>query len=184
MTGTNSLVVVILAAAMASLGCGDSGSGGNSNLGGSGGSGGSGTGAAGSGAAGPGSTGPGSGGAMECGPASIDMNDPCEVCAGTKCTDAALTCCEQTNAAAEMGKLGCLDIIACVQETGCDSANPNAADGCLQPSPTGCNETIMNAGLAVALGEASALGDCVQTECAAECGIGGAGGAGGAGGGP
>ncbi len=177
MTGTNRLFVVMLAAGMASLGCGDSGSGGSGTGAGGSGSGASGSGASGSGAAGPGSTGPGTGagGVMECGPGGIDMNDPCEVCAATNCTEAALACCEQTNAAAAMGKMGCLDIIACVQETGCNSEAPMDPDGCLQPSPVGCNETIMDAGIAVALGEASALGDCVTMQCATECGIGGAG---------
>lgn len=166
MTGTNKWFFVMLAAGMATVACGDSGSGGSSA--GGGGSGATGSGAAGSGAAGPGSTGPGTGGGMECGPGSIDMNDACEVCAGNNCTAEALACCE---------KPGCLDVIACVQMTMCDTENPVGPNGCY--TPENCQAEIDVAGLDVAMGEATALGECAAANCATECGLGGAGGAGG-----
>ena len=169
----NSMVALVVVGLVGAFGCGDSGSsgGGNggSNSGGDGGGGSSPTSSSGS----AGST--GSAGGDVCGPAGIDMNDACEVCAGTKCTESALACCE---------KPGCLDIVRCVQDTECDPDMQAGPPGCYNlgdpANPGLCQDEMDTAGVVVALGEASTFGDCVIANCSAECGImAGTGGAGG-----
>jgi len=93
-----------------------------------------------------------SSGGMECGPTSINQDDPCEVCIGTKCTAAALACCEQE---------GCLDVVFC--------AAANECNGIDCYSPDKCQEEIDAAGLEVATTYAQPLGDCALSECAMEC---------------
>jgi hypothetical protein len=100
-----------------------------------------------------GSTGSGDNGG-QCTAGSVDLNDPCQVCVVTKCTAEAKACCEQN---------GCLDIIACARETGCDGA------GCYAPDT--CQKQIDAAGgITVALEFAQPLGDCAIANCQADCG--------------
>lgn len=164
MTGLNKTVALTLSLLVggATLGCGDSGSGGGGS--GATGSGGDGTGATGAGTTDGGSS---SGGAPGCGPANVNMDDPCEVCSATNCTDLAIACCEAE---------GCLDIIACVRDTMCDpsTAPMDPATGCynLSGNPPGlCQAEIDSAGIDVALNVATPLGECAQMNCATECGF-------------
>jgi hypothetical protein len=98
-----------------------------------------------------GSTGSGTQG-LECGPSSINQDDPCELCIGTKCTAEALACCEQD---------GCLDVVFCAAENGCNGIDCYAPDK--------CQAEIDAAGLEVATTYAQAMGDCALAECAMEC---------------
>ena len=88
----------------------------------------------------------------ECGPASINQDDACEVCIGTKCTAEALACCE---------KEGCLDVVFCAAANECNGIDCYAPDK--------CQAEIDAAGLEVATTYAQPLGDCALTECATEC---------------
>ncbi|MBM4375286.1 MAG: hypothetical protein FJ095_09390 [Deltaproteobacteria bacterium] len=98
-----------------------------------------------------------SGGGAQCTAASVDMNDPCEVCVVTSCTAEALACCQNE---------GCLDIVACAQEKGC------AGVDCYQEDT--CKQVIDDAGgVQIAVGFAAPLGECAVENCAAECGTGG-----------
>ena len=92
------------------------------------------------------------GGGLECGPASINQDDACEVCIGTKCTAEALACCEQD---------GCLDVVFCAAANDCDGIDCYAPDK--------CQAEIDAAGLDVATTYAQPLGDCALSECATEC---------------
>ncbi len=98
-----------------------------------------------------------SGGGDQCTAASVNMDDPCEVCVVTSCTAEALACCQND---------GCLDIVACAQEKGCSGAD------CYQPDT--CQKVIDDAGgIQIAIGYAAPLGECAFENCAAECGQGG-----------
>lgn len=88
----------------------------------------------------------------ECGPASINQDDPCEVCIGTKCTAEALACCEQE---------GCLDVVFCAAANECNGIDCYAPDM--------CQAEIDAAGLEVATTYAQPLGDCALVECEMEC---------------
>lgn len=88
----------------------------------------------------------------ECGPASINQDDACEVCIGTKCTAEALACCEQE---------GCLDVVYCAAANECNGIDCYAPDK--------CQAEIDAAGLEVATTYAQPMGDCALTECATEC---------------
>ena len=96
------------------------------------------------------------GGSDSCTAASVNMDDPCEVCVVTSCTAEALACCKTS---------GCLDIVACAQETGCSGVD------CYQPDT--CQSVIdASGGVEVAIGYAAPLGECAVANCAAECGQG------------
>ncbi len=109
-----------------------------------------------------GSTGGSTGGGQQCGPGSVDMDDPCEVCVLENCAPEALACCQQE---------GCLDIIACAQETGCSGID------CYTPET--CQSAIDAAGgPTIATQYAQPLGECALTSCTEKCGGAGAGGGG------
>lgn len=93
-------------------------------------------------------------GTQECGASNIDPDDPCEVCVATSCTTEALNCCNQE---------GCLDIISCAQETGCDGIDCYSPDTC---------QAVIDAagGPSIAVEYAQPLGDCALSKCEAECG--------------
>lgn len=95
-----------------------------------------------------------SGGSGKCTAASVNMDDPCEVCVVTSCTAESVACCEQE---------GCLDIIACAQATGCSGVD------CYTPET--CQKVIDEAGgVAIAVNFAAPLGECALANCATECG--------------
>jgi len=99
-------------------------------------------------------SGTGGGEIEECGPSSIDPDDPCELCVATSCTTEALACCEQP---------GCLDIISCAQDTGCSGLDCYA--------PETCKDVIDSAGGPITATQfAQPLGDCAIANCSAECG--------------
>lgn len=114
------------------------------------------------GTTGGGMTGGTTGGGPQCGPGSVDMNDPCEVCVLENCAPEALACCQQE---------GCLGIIACAQETGCSGID------CYTPET--CQAAIDAAGgPTIATEFAQPLGECALTSCTDKCGGAGAGGGG------
>jgi hypothetical protein len=136
---------------------------------------GGGTGATGSGAGASTNASTGAGGAPACDMSMVDPNDQCEVCSAMKCKAEATACCEKPH---------CLELIDCVRKTGCDTVDATGPMGCAQQDDMGgCFDEIMAATLDVANGEARALGNCAQMNCAMECGLMGAGGAGTGGGG-
>ncbi|MBM4359226.1 MAG: hypothetical protein FJ096_14070 [Deltaproteobacteria bacterium] len=160
---TNWMRGILVVAASGAVACGgttadESGSGGASADMGQTSSASSGSGSSGSGeSATGGGTGATSGGGAQCTAASVNMDDPCEVCVVTSCTAEALACCQNE---------GCLDIVACAQETGCSGAD------CYQPET--CQKVIDDAGgIQIAVGYAAPLGECAFENCATECGQGG-----------
>jgi hypothetical protein len=88
-----------------------------------------------------------------CGADDVNQEDACEVCIATQCTAEALACCQAP---------GCLDVVRCAAEKGCDGIN------CY--TPENCQAEIDLAGLDVAQGEATELGACALETCAVECG--------------
>ncbi len=106
----------------------------------------------------------GSGTSQACGPASVNQDDPCEVCIATSCTQQALACCQQP---------GCLEVVRCAAETGCGGIDCYAPDK--------CQAEIDAAGIDVAQTYAVPLGECALESCAEACGQTGSGGAGGSG---
>lgn len=108
-----------------------------------------------SGSTGSGDTGAstGSGEQNACGIDSIDMADPCETCIASQCTAEALACCQAP---------GCLDVVRCAAEKGCDGVSCYA--------PEMCQAEIDAAGIDVASNQATALGACALSACAMECG--------------
>ncbi|MBW2456386.1 MAG: hypothetical protein JRI68_17835 [Deltaproteobacteria bacterium] len=96
-----------------------------------------------------------SGMSEECGPSSVDTDDPCETCAAIQCMDEALACCNTP---------GCLDIIDCGREKGCSGIDCYADDK--------CKDVIDGAGgLGDATNNAMILADCSAMSCPDECGL-------------
>ena len=91
----------------------------------------------------------------ECGPSTVDQDDPCETCAAIKCMAEALACCETP---------GCLDIIDCGLEKGCNGIDCYADDMCKA-------EIDAAGGIGDATNNALVLVDCSSMNCAAECGL-------------
>ena len=89
-----------------------------------------------------------------CGADAVNMDDPCEVCIASQCTAEALACCQQP---------GCLDVVYCAAEHGCDGVD------CYTPDK--CQTEIDAAGVEVAMNEATDLGACAVESCATECGV-------------
>ena len=94
----------------------------------------------------------GSSSSEECGPSSVNQDDPCEVCIAQSCTSEALACCQAP---------GCLDVVYCAAETGCNGIECYADDK--------CKAEIDAAGLDVAQSQAQTLGDCAIANCEMEC---------------
>ena len=88
----------------------------------------------------------------QCGPEAVDQTDDCEMCIATQCTDAAYDCCSQP---------GCLEVVRCAAEMGCNGIECYAPDK--------CQSEIDAAGIDVAMNYAQALGDCAIASCPAEC---------------
>jgi hypothetical protein len=93
------------------------------------------------------------GGDAQCGPGSVSQDDPCEVCVVEQCATEAYACCMQE---------GCLDIIDCARQTGCDGINCYSPDACQ-------NEIDAAGGPGVATQYAMPLGDCAASKCTEAC---------------
>lgn len=95
-----------------------------------------------------------SGGGGKCTAGAVNMDNPCEVCVVTSCTQEALACCQHE---------GCLGIIACAQMTGCTGIDCYTPDMCQK-------EIDAAGGPGVALEFAGPLGTCAIESCGKICG--------------
>ena len=87
-----------------------------------------------------------------CGVGAVNAEDACELCIASQCTTEALACCEQE---------GCLDVVRCAADSGCNGYDCYAPDM--------CQAEIDAAGIEVATTYAQALGDCAIEKCEVEC---------------
>jgi hypothetical protein len=91
-------------------------------------------------------------GEATCDTSGIDPKDDCSLCVASKCTDEAIACCQ---------KPGCLDVVLCIQETGC-------LLDCYQPDK--CKDAIdASGGLFGAIAHAGPLALCAALACPLEC---------------
>jgi hypothetical protein len=80
----------------------------------------------------------------------FDPNDPIAVCAADVCEAEAQACCDVT---------GCLELVACVRETGCESFACYTEETCKAEIDT------VGGPVSPGVDTAQALGDCAVPKC-------------------
>jgi hypothetical protein len=158
------LVGCAVASASASTGCGDdTGSGGTTATSGPGSTATTGTTTATTTTGTAGGGGAGGAGECECGDmcmgmgtpeCPIDAADPVEVCVADVCETEAMACCAID---------GCLDLVQCVRESGCESLECYLVDG--MDGPCKAEIDALGGVASAGVGAAQTLGDCAVPKC-------------------